>query len=77
MMKIKALCSHKILQHETIHNTMSHVNIEQSRVGRKKTSDSQHKGCVRQINRRQDVFQNRREKCLLTNLDIRVAEADN
>ena len=54
MMKIKALCGHKILQHETIHNTMSHVNM------------------------RQDVFQNRREKCLLTNLDIRgVAEADN
>ena len=36
MMKIKALYGQNILQHETIHNTLSYVNIEQSRVGRKK-----------------------------------------
>ena len=36
MMKIKAMCGQTILQHEAIHNTMSYVNIEQSRVGRKK-----------------------------------------
>ena len=35
-MKIKVLCGQTILQHERIHNTMSHVNIEQSRVGRNK-----------------------------------------
>ena len=55
---------------------MSHVNIEQSRVGRKKHPIPNID--IRQIDRRQAVFQNRPEKCLLTNLDIRgVAEADN